>query len=107
MCAAPFIGWHFNRVCTSYYASETAQHVDAAEDLDGAFDGGCDAVFVAHVDGFGYDAAVRELGVESFDGFECRIRIDVPEGEARGAVFEEGFGGFEGESAGSSCNCTL
>lgn len=92
-------------MCTSYYAGETAQHVDAAEDLDGAFDGGCDAVFVADVDGFGDDAPVGELCVQGFDGFECCVRVDVPESEARGAVFEEGFGGFDGESASSSSDC--
>jgi hypothetical protein len=61
--APPFVCRHLNGVCTSHHARETAQYVYAAEHLGSAFHSRCDAMLVAYVDGFGYDARVREFGV--------------------------------------------
>jgi hypothetical protein len=52
-------------------------------------------LLVAYVDGFGEDASVREARVQLLDRFKGLLGIQVPEGEARGSVFEERFGGFE------------
>ena len=101
----PFIRRHLNRVRAAYDAGETAEHVYAAQYLYGAFYGRGNGFLVAYVDGFGYDARVRELGVQFLDAFEGLVGVHVPEGEARGAVFEEGGCGFEGEGAGAASDC--
>lgn len=40
--------------------------------------------------------------MQRFDRWEGLLWVEVPEGEARGAVFEEGGCGFEGEGAGAA-----
>lgn len=61
-----------------------------------------DLGFVADVDGFGDDGSVGEFLVQGFHGGEGLVRVEVPEGEAAGAVLEEGGGGFEGEGPGAA-----
>lgn len=99
VCPPPLVGGHLNGMRAAHDARKAAQHVDAAEDLGCAVYSRRYLALVAHIDGFGHDAPVGEACVQLLDAFEGGVGVYVPEGEARGAMFEEGFRGFEGESA--------
>lgn len=76
--AAPFVGEHFDGVRAAHDAGETAQHVDAAEYFDAAFDRRRDLRFVTDIHGFGDDAPVRELGVQKLDRLKGFVGLEVP-----------------------------
>jgi len=101
----PFVGRHVERGRAAHDAGEAAEDVYGAEDGGGGLEGAGDGFLIAHVDGFGDDAARGELGVELSDGGEGGVGVEVPEGEAGGAVLEEGAGGFKGEGSGATGYC--
>lgn len=105
--APPLGRAHVDGVRAPHHAGEAAQHVDAAQHRHAAFHRRRYLRLFAHVDGFGDDAPVREARVQLFDRFVCLVWVHVPEREPRGAVLEEGAGGFESERSGASCYCFL
>lgn len=100
--AAPVGGGGGERGRAAYDAGEAAEGGYGAEHFERVAHCGRDGGLGAHVDGAGRDAAVGEALVQRFDRVEGLLWVDVPEGEARGAVLEEGAGGFEGEGAGAA-----
>ena len=78
MGAAPFVGGHFDGVCAADHAGEAAQHIDTTEDFDATFDSGSDLLLITHIDGFGDDAAIGELGVKKLDTLKSLVWVHVP-----------------------------
>lgn len=100
--AAPGLGRHVDGGGAVDDAGEADEVGDGAEDFEGVGQGGGDFRVRPHVQGLRYYFSGWEFLVERFYGGEGGVGVEVPEGEARGAVFEEGGGGFEGEGAGAA-----
>lgn len=78
--------------------------IDGSEGLRCGGDGFSDGFFGSDVHDDAEDAGLGEFGGEFVDGRlgGANCGFEVPEGEARAAVFEEGAGGREGEGAGAA-----
>ena len=77
--SSPFIGGHLHGMRASDYTCETAQYIDASENLDCAFYSRGNGMLVADVDGLGDDACLGEFGMQFLDAFEGLVGVLVPE----------------------------
>lgn len=88
----------------AHYSGKAEEDVDGAQEGYGGCDGGGNGDFVGDVYGLEVDLGVGKLSPEGQAFCFCCSAVDVEEHEAGKAVFEEGFGGFESEGAGSACD---
>jgi hypothetical protein len=88
----------------AYDAGEAEEVVDGAEGADGGVEAFLHAFGGGHVDGYAEDADGGEFGGQGCDCGEggAEGAFEVPEAEARGAVFEHSAGAGEAEGAGAA-----